>query len=107
MTDETPPGPTGTESSHGEASDSLLLKQVRRRARSSQRWLREGEPTLARQFAAVGVLGWIVVIPALLGIWLGRVIDRWLSTGITFSAALLLLGVLLGGWSAWRWMHEP
>lgn len=107
MTDDTQPDPTDKSAHPEDASDRLLLDQVRRRASSTQRWLREGEPTLARQFAAVGVLGWIVVIPALLGIWLGRALDRWLSTGITFTAALLLLGVLLGGWSAWRWMHEP
>ncbi|QCB48148.1 AtpZ/AtpI family protein [Hydrogenophaga sp. PAMC20947] len=90
-----------------EDTNSALLKQVRRRAGSAQRWLRDGDPSLARQFAAVGVLGWIIVIPALLGVWLGRWLDNWLSTGITFTAALLLLGLLLGGWSAWRWMHEP
>ena len=84
---------------------SALLAQVRRRAGSAQRWLRDGDPTLARQFAAVGVLGWIIVVPALLGVWLGRWLDRWLATGITFTAALLMLGILLGGWSAWRWMH--
>ena len=91
----------------GEDTSSALLEQVRRRAGSAQRWLREGDPSLARQFAAVGVLGWIIVIPALLGVWLGRSLDHWLATGITFTAALLLLGVVLGGWSAWRWMHEP
>lgn len=90
-----------------EDTNSVLLKQVRRRAGSAQRWLRDGEPSLARQFAAVGVLGWIIVIPALLGVWLGRWIDGWLSTGVTFTAALLFLGLLLGAWSAWRWMHEP
>lgn len=89
----------------GEDANSTLLKQVRRRAGLTQRWLREGDPSLARQFAAVGVLGWIIVVPALLGVWLGRWIDRWLSTDITFTAAFLMLGVLLGGWSAWRWMH--
>jgi ATP synthase protein I len=89
-----------------ENTDRALLDQVRRRAGLTRRWLRDGDPTLARQFAAVGMLGWIIVVPALLGVWLGRWLDRWLSTGITFTAALLLLGVLLGGWSAWRWMHE-
>ena len=90
----------------GDDTTSALLEQVRRRAGSAQRWLRDGEPSLAKQFAAVGVLGWIIVVPALLGVWIGRWIDRWLSSGITFTAALLFCGILLGGWSAWRWMHE-
>ncbi len=90
----------------GEDSNNALLDQVRRRAGSAQRWLRDGEPSLAKQFAAVGVLGWIIVVPTLLGVWIGRLVDRWLSSGITFTAALLFCGVVLGGWSAWRWMHE-
>lgn len=83
-----------------------LLDQVRRRAGRVQRWLKDGEPSLTRQFAAVGVLGWIIVVPILLGIALGRWLDARFTTGVMFTAALLLLGVVLGGWSAWRWMHD-
>lgn len=84
-----------------------LLAQVRRRAARAQRRLREGEPTLARQLATVGVLGWIVVLPMLGGIALGRWLDRHvLGGGILFTAALLLAGLGVGCWSAWRWMHE-
>ena len=87
-------------------TDQGLLEQVRRRAESKQRWRREGDPSFARQLAAVGVLGWIIVVPTLLGVLIGRWVDHWLATGITFTAALLLLGVFLGSWSAWRWMHD-
>lgn len=83
-----------------------LASRVRQRAGRAERWLREGEPTLMRQLAAVGVLGWIVVVPLLAGIAIGRWIDRAWHTGITFTAALLLLGLVLGCWSAWRWMHD-
>jgi ATP synthase protein I len=84
-----------------------LLAQVRRRAERSQRRLREGEPTLARQLATVGVLGWIVVLPVLGGIGLGRWLDRrFLGGGILCTAVLLLVGLVVGCWSAWRWMHE-
>jgi ATP synthase protein I len=88
------------------AADSELLAQVHRRAQRGQRWLRDGEPTLMRQLAAVGVMGWIVVVPTLLGMLGGRWLDRWLGTGLTLTGAGLLLGLLLGCWSAWRWMHE-
>jgi len=83
-----------------------LADQVRRRADRVRHWLRTGDPSLARQFAAVGVLGWLVVVPALLGTWAGRRLDHWLDTGITMTAALLTAGVALGCWSAWRWMHD-
>ncbi len=87
-------------------ADQDLLAQVQRRAARGQRWLRDGDPTLMRQLAAVGVMGWIVVVPTLLGILGGRWLDRLLHTGITCTGAGLMLGLLLGCWSAWRWMHE-
>ncbi|HSB25929.1 MAG TPA: AtpZ/AtpI family protein [Burkholderiaceae bacterium] len=82
-----------------------LAAQVRRRAGRAERWLREGDPTLLRQLAAVGVLGWVVVLPLLAGIAVGHWIDRTWHTGIVFTAALLLVGLSIGCWSAWRWMH--
>lgn len=81
---------------------SRLHQQWARQLRSR----RDGEPSLLHQLASVGVLGWVVVVPTLLGIALGRWLDAQWATGITFTAALLMVGVVLGGWSAWRWMHR-
>ena len=86
--------------------DRLWLGQIRRRAERTRHWLREGEPTLTRQLAAVGVLGWIIVVPMLLGVLAGRWLDVRMATGIVFTAALLVVGVGIGSWSAWRWMHD-
>ncbi len=36
----------------------------------------------------------------------GRWLDRSFGTGIFWSAALLVLGVTVGFWSAWRWMQR-
>lgn len=83
-----------------------LLEEVQRQAGRRQRSLREGEPTLLRQLSTLGVLGWVIVLPMLLGLAGGRWLDHRLGTGITFSAALLLLGVAVGAVAAWRWMHQ-
>ena len=64
------------------------------------------EPSLARRFGQIGVLGWVIVLPTLLGMWIGRRLDLWLGTHITFSAALLVAGAALGLWLALRWMHD-
>mgnify|MGYP000988011568 CR=1 FL=1 len=92
--------------SETESRPADLADEVRRRADRDERARREGEPTLMRQLAAVGVLGWIVVVPLLAGVALGRWLDHRWQGGITFTAALLLLGLVIGCWSAWRWMHE-
>lgn len=86
--------------------DRAWIGQVRRQWQRQLRSRREGEPSLLGQLASVGVLGWVLVVPTLLGIALGRLLDAQWHTGITFTAALLLLGVVLGGWSAWRWIHR-
>ena len=87
--------------------DDDISAGARRRHERRERGRREGVPTLASQLARVGVLGWIIVTPTLLGAWLGSLLDRAAHTGIFWSGSLLAAGIALGCWSAWRWMHSP
>lgn len=87
----------------GEPDD--LLEKVRRDRLRQQRWLREGQPSMARFIGQIGVLGWIIVAPTLIGLFVGRWLDYRFGSGIFWSAPLLLIGVVIGCWSAWRWMH--
>ena len=64
------------------------------------------EPSLGARLGQIGVLGWTIVVPMLLCLFLGRWLDRTLGTGIFFSAPLLMAGAAIGFWSAWRWMHR-
>ena len=82
-----------------------LLQSIRRRIARYRRAQREGEPSTVQYLGQIGVLGWIVVTPMLLGVFAGRWIDHYFGTGIFWSAPLLILGAALGLWSAWRWMH--
>lgn len=83
-----------------------LVRGVRVHEARNRRWLREGDPSLGHRLAQVGALGWIIVTPMLLGIFLGRWLDHSFGTGIFWTAPLLLLGLALGGWSAWKWMNR-
>lgn len=83
-----------------------LIASVRLRGERRARWLREGEDSVARRLAQIGVLGWITVIPMLIGIFAGRWLDRTYHTGIFWTAPLLMLGTALGCWSAWRWIRS-
>jgi ATP synthase protein I len=57
---------------------------------------------MARNLALVGTLGWLVVAPTLLGAFVGRFLDRLAHTGVTFTAALLGLGAVVGCALAWQ-----
>jgi ATP synthase protein I len=83
-----------------------MTEAVRHRHERQRRWRTEGEPSMVRFVGQIGVLGWIIVAPTLMGIFAGRWVDRRFGTGIFWSAALLVLGVAIGFWSAWKWMHR-
>ena len=83
-----------------------LADAVRRQRQRQQRWLREGEPSMARFVGQIGVLGWIIVTPTLIGLFIGRWLDHKFGSGIFWSAPLLLVGVVIGFWSALQWMNK-
>ncbi len=83
-----------------------LLSQVRRTRARHERSLRERERTLAQNLALAGVLGWLVVAPALCGSVVGRWLDRHIGGGVFWTATLLFLGISVGCWFVWRRIHE-
>jgi ATP synthase protein I len=83
-----------------------LVKQVRLRGGRHERWLREGGPSIAGRLAQIGVLGWIIVVPMLMGVFAGHWLDRKLNSGLFWTAPLLMLGLALGCWSGWKWMKS-
>lgn len=83
-----------------------MIAEVRLRNERRARWLRDGDGSVARRLAQIGVLGWIIVIPILIGIFAGRWLDNRFDSGIFWTAPLLMLGAALGCWSAWRWIKS-
>jgi ATP synthase protein I len=91
---------------HRQSCANGMADAVRKRQKRQSHWLNEGEPSMARFVGQIGILGWIIVAPTLLGLFIGRWLDGIFGSGIFWSAALLVLGVTLGFWSGWRWMHR-
>ncbi len=86
--------------------DKELARAARRDHARAEAGERDPEPSLARRFGQIGVLGWVIVGPTILGLFVGNWLDRLLGGGITLAAALTILGAALGLWLALRWMHE-
>ena len=91
---------------NGNHGSENLRRAVRLREEREERWRREGERPLWQNLSMFGSLGWLIVIPALFGVMLGRWMDTRFDTGITFSAAFIFLGVAYGGYLAWKRMHK-
>ena len=84
--------------------DDPMIREVRTHQARHAAWERDGEASVGRRLAQIGVLGWIIVAPMLGGIALGRWLDGQFDTGLFWTAPLLMVGLGLGGWFAWRWM---
>jgi ATP synthase protein I len=86
--------------------DDPLLKNIRLRSQRRDRARSEGEPGTMRRLAEIGVLGWIIVVPVLLGLFVGRWLDTLTQLHLLFTTVLIIGGLGLGLWSAWRWMNR-
>jgi ATP synthase protein I len=87
--------------------DDPLVRETRLRALRHRTSADEGEFSVARRLAQIGVLGWMIVTPTLLGVLLGRWLDHKLASGVFCTGPLLLIGLAIGCWSAWKWMKNP
>ena len=54
----------------------------------------------------MGLVGWSVILPAVLGAYLGILLDRQLSLHRIFSGIFVVVGLCLGCWNAWRMVHK-
>ena len=86
--------------------DDLLVRGIRLQDERDRRAKREGDPSVARRLAQIGVLGWIVVVPILIGVFSGRWLDEVFHSGLRWTAPLLMIGAGIGLWSAWKWMQS-
>jgi ATP synthase protein I len=59
-----------------------------------------------QNLAMIGVLGWTIVLPTLLGLFAGRWVDRQFSMGIFWTLGLLVAGLTIGCMLVWRRVHR-
>ncbi len=54
----------------------------------------------------MGLIGWSVVVPTLLGAALGLWLDQHYPGGRSWTLALLVAGLVLGCFNAWLWVAK-
>ncbi len=79
--------------SPGGHDEDPFVREIRRQAQRAGATRHE---TLWRGLGLVGSVGWMVVVPALLGAFLGRWIDHRTGTPIFWTLSLLFIGLVLG-----------
>ncbi len=88
------------------ADREAMKKAVAERRRRKQQSEQEGERSIWQNLSMIGAFGWLIVVPTLLGAFLGRWLDDLFGTGVFFSGSLIFLGACLGGVMIWKRMNE-
>jgi len=87
-------------------SDEDLLQTVSRQQARKIRARRERRRLVWFGLGAMGVVGWSVAIPTVLGVLAGHWLDSHHPGPVSWSLTLLVIGAALGGLSAWRWLRR-
>ena len=83
-----------------------LAAQVGTKATRKLKAQRNPTPGVWFGLGLMGVVGWSVVVPTLLGAALGLWLDRHYPGGRSWTLALLVAGVTLGCVNAWHWVSK-
>ncbi len=81
-----------------------LSQDIATKASRKLRARRHKERTVWFGLGMMGVIGWSVAIPTLLGAVLGIWLDQRYPGGRSWTLALLVAGLTLGCLNAWRWV---
>lgn len=54
----------------------------------------------------LGLIGWAVAVPTVLGVALGVWLDNLTDTGVSWTLTMLVLGLAVGIFNAWHWVSR-
>lgn len=85
---------------------STLAGQVGKKAALKLQARRNPPPGIWFGLGMMGLIGWSVTVPALLGLGLGVWLDRRYPGAHAWTLALFVAGLTLGCFNAWRWVAK-
>lgn len=100
MTQEPRPGPSGDQSPD-DRFESVVGRKARRRIAARD----EGDRAWF-WLGMIGLIGWSVTIPTMLGVALGLWLDTAVPTGFSWTLSMLFVGLVVGVANAWFWVQQ-
>jgi ATP synthase protein I len=83
---------------------SRLSREIGAKAARNLKAQRQGVPGIWFGLGMMGLIGWSIALPTLLGASLGLWLDRHYAGTHSWTLALLVAGLVLGCWNAWHWV---
>ena len=87
-------------------NESTFTEQVGAKAARKLKAQRNATPGVWFGLGMMGLVGWSVAIPTLLGAVLGLWLDQRYPGGRSWMLALLLAGLSIGCLNAWHWVTK-
>lgn len=81
-------------------------QQVRTKAKRKLKAQRSTHQGVWFGLGMMGLIGWSIVVPTLLGAAIGVWLDRDHAASHSWTLTLLIAGLLVGCWSAWQWVAK-
>jgi ATP synthase protein I len=86
--------------------DTTFLRQVTAKAARKLTAQRAGPQTVWFGLGMLGLIGWSVAVPTLLGIMIGVWLDRRHPGPHSWMLLLLVAGLIIGCANAWHWVSR-
>lgn len=81
-------------------------RAVSRREQRKLKARAEGDQGVWFGLGMMGLVGWSVALPTLIGIALGRYIDGHWPSRFSWTLMLMVGGLILGCVNAWKWIEK-
>lgn len=88
------------------ASQPPLSEKIETKAARKLRAQKNTAKTVWFGLGMMGLIGWSVAIPTLLGAMLGIWLDKSYPGGRSWTLALLVAGLCIGCFNAWHWVAK-
>jgi len=87
-------------------NEPVFGEQVGAKAARKLKARRHGTPGVWFGLGMMGLIGWSIAVPTLLGVALGTWLDRQHAGSRSWTLALLAAGLAIGCLNAWRWVAK-
>jgi ATP synthase protein I len=84
--------------------ETTFIEQVSARAALKLKAQRNVTRIIWSSFGMMGLIGWSVTIPTLIGTLLGHIVDMHYPGKHSWTLTLMIIGLVLGCMNAWHWL---
>lgn len=88
------------------SQSSKFVSQVETKVKQKMKAMRRQDSGVWFGLGMMGLIGWSVVVPTLLGTAVGMWLDHRFPRGQSWTLMLLVAGLLIGCFNAWMWVSK-